>query len=120
MTTNYKNSKKLADIGFDGESETWKHDPDNFILGQKYWSYDLETLLDALPQTLYQKADSLSTIQTSYEDKEYCFWWDKNALVFSNSDERLIEIYRQEDESLADTAARLILKLHEIGITNLK
>jgi len=48
--TSYEISKKLAEAGFDGESEVWKHDPENFITGQKYWSYDLETILEALPK----------------------------------------------------------------------
>jgi hypothetical protein len=60
-TTNFENSKKLAEIGFKVESETRKHDPKNFVMGQKYWSYDLETILQTLPKTLVLD-DGLPTI----------------------------------------------------------
>lgn len=116
MTTNYENSKKLAEIGFVGESETRKHDPENFMTGQKYWSYDLETLIESLPAFI------------EYEDRTYHFWlWNEGMGYYPNYDKYSGEAAYDmdngifefaEDESLADTTARLLIQLFEAGIVN--
>lgn len=110
-TTNFENSKKLAEMGFVGESETWKHDPDNFITGQKYPSYDLETMLEQISFVIHNV------------EKSKIFWFQMNQQDFeyrSFEGETLIDFYivRQKNESLADTAARLLITLAEQGIIN--
>lgn len=109
-TTNYEISKKLAEIGFNGESETWKHDPENFITGQKYWSYDLETLLEALPAKIETERGvfllQMSIIPLNKDNR-----W---LIGYSNE----TDIEQKENESLADTAARLLIQLFEAGIIN--
>lgn len=106
--TSWKISKKLAEAGFEGESETWKHDPENFITGQKYWSYDLETILEALPK----QHDFFTRGVGKYELR---IWYHENqAFVgYQNFDgfDKLLTLEQQENETLADTAARLLLKL---------
>ena len=90
-------------MGFVGESETLKHDPDNFIMGQKYWSYDLETILEALP---------------SFIDK-MVFGLEKTMIGYGNT--KTFKIYEEVgNESLADTAARLLITLAEQKIIKFK
>ena len=104
-TTNFENSKKLAEIGFVGESETWKHDPDNFITGQKYWSYDLETLLNALPVSIGEGEYYLVISLTP------------SGAILSYGEGKF-SAEQEEDESLTDTAARLLIQLFEAGMIN--
>lgn len=78
------------------------------------FSYDLETILDALPAFIKNK------------EKEYHFWlWNDGMGYYPNYDKYSGEaIYNMEngiyefseDESLADTAARLWLKLKQEGL----
>lgn len=117
-TTNYEISKKLKEVGFkkdshcgymfDGEDhqlcvwnaeEKWS-DADE----RDYLSYDLETILDALPEMIWR------------EEKDFVLWYDKVKFVYSHTDEWIFESIKKKDEFLADTAARLLLELHEKGI----
>ncbi len=107
-TTNFEVSKKLKEIGFNVETEYYWHDINGKTelhhvaregLGD-YKSYDLETILDALKQTgkrimIVVKSD-IWGINFNYE----------------------FNIYSKENESLADTAGRLLIKLFEAGIVN--
>jgi hypothetical protein len=120
-TTNYALSKKLAEMGFVGESETLKHDPDNFIMGQKYWSYDFETIWDALPAEI--------------SNYKYLGTTGKNPLVLilekSNKHRPIYYTFSdvggsyfggriQDGDCLADTAARLLITLAEQKIIKFK
>lgn len=109
-TTSYEISKKLAEAGFDGESEVWKHDPENFITGQKYWSYDLETILEALPGMIEGE-------QYLVLDKDSVGYFEYESIICSG-----IEAYckKEENETLADTAARLLMLLVEKGLLTFK
>ena len=59
-------------------------------------SYNLETLLEALPEVLVGVVGKLTI--------------NKNGLFYKDSN---IVMERQRDESLADTAARLLILIHE-------
>lgn len=110
-TTNFEISKKLKEAGFEAETDY------NFIernnqkvflinikelsgieimneIGVLIKSYDLETILDALPKINKQ---------------EYLLC--SGGIAYLNDD--YISIGREKNESLADTAGRLLLLLHE-------
>jgi len=89
-TTSYEISKQLAEAGFKGETNTTKA-----MLGTRdYPAFHLETILEKLPKNYLLRSDWME-----------CFLCgDFNG------------IRRQEDESLADTAARLWLKLKKKGL----
>ena len=137
MTTNYEISKKLAEIGFRAEcsylwfeegqavrigewihsinrierinKETISYLPDN---NRSCPSYDLETLLDALPDDIKYKNEYYyfflwgNTLGYYYENSEYRDNYHMGDGIFEFSKLSL-------DESLADTAGRLIILLHE-------
>lgn len=121
-TTNFENSKKLAEIGFKAdydycyskdneksgkwnkafEIDCWdEHEDDKY-----YPSYDLETLLDALPADFMDK--------WGYD--QY-FYFDAASRAFYYEDihggPRSYEIVQKCSENLATTAARLLIKLVE-------
>ena len=111
-TTSYEISKKLKEAGFEAEADynfIERNNQKAFLINIKELSgieimneigvfikaYDLETLLDALRQTrkrimIVGKSDNWG-INFDYEFNKYS----------------------QENESLADTAGRLLLLLHE-------
>ncbi len=80
---------KLREIGYTGKT-------------------DLETLLDALPAKVVH-GKLTSRPQISYDRND--FW----KVYYPLSEYESIGV---SDESLADTASRLIVKLHEAGIIN--
>jgi hypothetical protein len=88
-TTNYEISKKLAEIGFRAETST----SISMLETKDYPSYDLETLLSALPDTIGG-----------------CLMIHKEGMYYQES---MIEVQKQKNESLADTAGRLIIELCE-------
>ena len=129
-TTNYEISKKLAEIGFEAETHfSWIEECNFFRIENKNWienigigfkelfpAYDLETLLDALPSTI--------EIENWGGWKYYNIYFkmNKNGLWYENlcncdSSACPVEKYHYmeiiENESLADTAGRMIILLHE-------
>jgi hypothetical protein len=121
-TTNYEISKKLAEIGFKAEAEFFFYldKPDygawhisegikGQILANKkddcLPSYDLETLLDALPHNfmLEKKIKFLNMNQSEIGYKT------GSSDIY---DYQLL-CHRRKEESLADTAGRLIILFHE-------
>ena len=103
-TTNFEISKKLKEIGFNVETEYYWHDINGKTelhhvaregLGD-YKSYDLETLLEALPKINKQ---------------EYLLC--SGGIVYLND---YILVGKEKNESLADTAGRLLIKLFEAGL----
>ena len=131
-TTSYKISKKLAEIGFEGdadyyyekdkleENDKWNITELQFEGTDNYYpAYDLETILDALPKERNLLTDFnhyLKIVFENFEKREKAFigYWDEE---FYHSD-FLVE--QEETESLADTAARLLILLHEKGIVDFK
>jgi hypothetical protein len=123
--TNFEISKKLAEIGFEAETDFfWSRPTIKLIGGEEFvgewnlsfvqdknfisekWirSFDLETLLDALPSEVELIESHFSKKRGFYLDLE----------VFG----REFFIEKEENESLADTAARLLMLLAEKGIIN--
>ena len=123
-TTNYEISKKLAEIGFKAESNFFvnfyeykiycknpklpvqisdysepKKDKPSEFLGYIYKSYDLETILEVLPAVLEMVINDNNKRGFLLDWKYGCY------------EEIFIE--KQDTESLADTAGRLLIKLHE-------
>ena len=89
-TTNYEISKRLAEAGFEGETNTTKA-----MLGTRdYPAFPLETILEKLPKHYLLRSD----------------WME----CFLSGDFHGTK--RQENESLADTAAKLWLKLKQKGL----
>jgi hypothetical protein len=132
-TTSYENSKKLAEIGFKAETEKAfdnKGTPISChkkicILREKSSNpeiyglpaYDLETILEALPKFI------------NCNDYEYCltFWLARHLYyelvgnrenLKENIDVFTFDVEKDEKESLADTAARLLILLYEKGMVN--
>ncbi|MEY2888259.1 MAG: hypothetical protein RL027_599 [Pseudomonadota bacterium] len=112
-TTNYEISKKLAEIGFKADCSYFYFHSDNNdceanslekygfdkisqcdIEDKYYPAYDLETLLDALPE-INKQLPLLCFSGITYLDPVN------------------IGLSRNKNESLADTAGRLIILLHE-------
>lgn len=141
-TTSYEISKKLAEIGFKAECAYLWFEPDQAIrVGDwitpinkieihnkekitylpdnniSYPAYDLETLIEALPDfiniwdggNLEIAKDSIG-YRISYGNPVDCDY-DTLETYFINKD---------ENESLTDTAARLLILLAEKGLINFK
>lgn len=97
-TTSYEISKKLKEAGF--ETETSKSVA---MVGTiDYPSYDLETLINALP-------DTTEIIINNYTGKRIFY-------LGSNIRGNEISITIEKNESLADTAGKMWLMLKEKGI----
>lgn len=122
-TTNYEISKKLAEIGFKAQFGCgfYKGKPDyirnlnsKFVSGVDFPSYDFETILAALPHEIYVKnSDGIKSMfsEILYATKLSLFYGYEARLYWTKS---------KLDESLADTAARLLITLVEQGIINFK
>jgi hypothetical protein len=131
-TTNYEISKKLEEIGFKADAEKCWAKIRHYCLG--YWStvssefvlvnldfqvpqncdewvlsYDLEILLDALPSEIeYFGNDAYFRMSKDQ------FWYEEFCnCPFDCPVKRHYNIKIKENESLADTAGRLIILLHE-------
>lgn len=142
--TNLETSQKLKELGFLKEVEIpghrssfqmcWYIDEEignrpvltitehqDKIEGIGYWegkscrAYDLETILDALPKSIKCK------------DKDYYFWTTYSGssdcwimgYVWGIERNMNFETYNEGDESLANTAGRLLIKLLEDKIIKL-
>jgi hypothetical protein len=114
-TTSYEISEKLKNIGFNAKAEFYwvKRDdifgyfhisqecdlPDSLI---KYSSFDLETILSALPSEYSIEISKNGICLDKYTDKG-------RTIDFRSK-------VRKKNESLADTAARLLLLLESKGL----
>jgi len=116
--TNYEISKKLAEIGFSRQAfwvwisknccAPYQTDYDGFR------SYDLETLLDALPLTIeIENWGNWKYYNIYFKMNKNGFWYEN--LCNCDSSACPVEKYHYmeiiENESLADTAGRLIILL---------
>ena len=122
-TTSYEISKKLKEAGFEADADynfIERNNQKAFLINIKELSgieimneigvfikaYDLETLLERI----------CFVIQDLEKDKNYWFFMNQQELSYMSFDgETNIDFYtpRQKNESLADTAGRLLLLLHE-------
>lgn len=135
-TTNYEISKKLKEIGFKADCSYFYFHSDNNdceanslekygfdkisqcdIEDKYYPAYELETLLDALPSSIEYKNEYNVILNYDfflqndklgyyYEHGEYRNDYHMGDGIFEFSKLSL-------DESLADTAGRLIIELYE-------
>ena len=122
-TTNYEISKKLKEIGFEADFNFHYKATDSINLYDSGYedykernipSYDLETILDALPKKI------------KFKEKEYCFWmqWSGSSdcyimgYVHGNLRATELEVSRYDDEnkSLADIAGEMWLILKKKGL----
>lgn len=129
--TSYEISKKLAKIGFKAGTEFYwslneNGKPFNFRITthilqfseygwetfDRYGAYDLETILEALPEWIHDKETCSS--EESLELTKNCIQYS-STLSFNYH-----RVDRQENESLADTAARLLILLESKGLIKFK
>jgi len=116
-TTSYEISKKLKEAGFEAEADynfIERNNQKAFLVNIKELSgieimneigvfiksYDLETLLDALPKINKQQ---YSTLLCS------------GGIVYLNDDDYIL-VGKEKNESLADTAGKMWLMLKEKGL----
>lgn len=129
-TTNYKISKKLKKNGlseklgfidyyYNTDKQLRHLNQESYCSSDKEntqvdcFSYDLETILDALPK----QHDFFSRGIGKYELR---IWYHENKMFIGyenfNGFDKLLTFEQEENESLADTAARLWLKLKKAGL----
>ena len=96
-TTSYEISRRLWEIGFKAEMLG------NFRYAGDIPCFDLETILEALPSRInLENKDTSCKINLSFDSIRY------GANYFL--------VKREKNESLADTAAKLLLELHKRGL----
>jgi hypothetical protein len=115
-TTNYEISKKLAEIGFEAKANHgWHKDnlesgPAEFLSNYAFCTnyikaFDLETLLDALPNFIENgnRTENCLVVDVAFGEIHYEGDCENDALFITKT---------RENESLADTAGRLIIELY--------
>ena len=109
-TTNYEISKQLAEAGFEAEAHHKLH---CFKENTLYSYYDLETILEALPKTVV-----LKTIPKKIYELRVWFNSNENQIGYQDFQgfHPVLTVAQQENESLADVAAKLWLKLKKEGL----
>ena len=134
-TTNFEISKKLAEIGFEAENDfywvKWNEGLPELVhkseimpaLIEKVPAYDLETLICALPTRIptikngfYKRFLFIQTNPIIIGYYEPCYEYDSHYDMREDG----FESCQEENESLADTAGKMLIKLHEAGIINFK
>ncbi len=111
ITTNYEISKQLAEAGFAYDYDCGYTHKGKLIDIQEQMgayhietpSYDLETILTELPEWIHDK-EKCSSEESLELTKDYIQYSSTLSYNYHRVD-------RKENESLADTAARLWLKL---------
>ena len=120
-TTNYQISKQLAEAGFAaatkfywvkwnaGEPELVHEKEQTPALIEKVGAWDLETILEALPNFIANKnkGENCLVIDVAFGEIHYEGDSDNEAMFITTT---------KENESLADTAAKLWLKLKQEGL----
>ena len=126
-TTSYEISKQLAEAGFEAETEfycvKWNEGEPELVhesqqtlnLIESVPAWDLETILEALPKNIITYPDEKITEQPI---EKLRLEMDEIGYYFSDKDDYgrdncFTYLHREESESLVDTAARLLLLLHE-------
>lgn len=120
-TTNLKTSKKLKELGFEAETIFYFLEVKPNIYEVQYSafnrynksvvkSYDLEIILEALPYTICK-----NTFEYTLSVHQYVVAYTED----SREDGDLYGEVRRENESLANTAGRLLIKLLEDNIIKL-
>lgn len=122
-TTSFEVSKKLKEIGFKVTADyAYGNDGFKYVIGRfhdlveefYYNTYDLETILNELPKKI-RYADKEAPMKYDRELEFWDFQMDKKSLYYIRHDYDIEYIVlcheKQENESLADTAARLLILL---------
>lgn len=142
--TSYEISKKLKEAGFEAETDFYwycydkgqemRHIADADGKGNVK-SYDLETILDALPDFIIREYKSKENGEVKEFKENLKINKDQIYYIYNdieNADDANyyyqeydymsdICVFKKFDEkSLADTAGRLLIKLYEAGIINFK
>ena len=126
-TTNYEISRQLAEAGFEAEAEfywvKWNEGEPELVhesqqtpnLIESVPTYDLETILEALPPKIENKDKFLGDwqLEITKEWIEYYYYYPSQSDVDKDS---MFSCIKLHNESLADTAARLWLKLKKEGL----
>ena len=138
-TTNLEISKKLKKIGFEAETfffwtkapKLTELDKDRYVIAlankadfseeeQMYPAYHLETLIEALPSVIEREGSGNNIYFKMNKNRV----WYENSCNCDSSEYCPVNIYyridRQKNESLADTAGKMLIKLFEAGIINFK
>ncbi len=107
-TTSYIVSKQLAEIGFEAEADKWVYENPLKLISPRsnekaVKSFCLETILEAFKG---QNHSIRSDIQIKLFEKG-------GGIIYTRLQ---ISFLQQEYESLADTAARLLILLYEKGL----
>lgn len=123
-TTSFEISKELKELGFEAEtifyinleteeSQIWLNLP-KYPLKEFVKSYGLETILDALPKLInYGRFKNLG-LRIYYEECCYIGYEDSNGFL-----QDFTVNNKLSKSSLADTAARLLIKLIKDKIVKL-
>lgn len=135
-TTNYETSLKLQGIGFKVKTNLYFKEYASMVIEyckekpDAIWSplgaYDLETILEALPKSIQYLCGNREYMNQDFKEAQGCL-----KVTFINGspfisyicychNAPLIETCEENSETLATTAARLLIKLVEEGIINLK
>ena len=141
-TTNFEISKKLKEIGFEADFNFHYKATDSINLYDSGYedykerntpSYDLETLIDALPDSITReyKSNEDGTIK-EFEEKLVIskneIWYkcydietsdDANEFWREYEYQQNISIYSWDD-SLANIAGKMLIQLYEAGIIKFK
>jgi len=129
-TTSYEISKKLAEVGLSEQLGFCDYYYNKYkqlkIIGQESYTddepeetmvdcfaYDLETILEALPKQI-ERGEGRSPTSSFIFTKAGMGYAQKPQFEFRE----FLVCY--ENESLADTAARLLILLHNKGLINFK
>jgi hypothetical protein len=133
-TTNYEISKKLAEIGFRAQCSYFYFHSDNNdceasslekygfdkinecdIEDEYYPAYDLETLLNALPSKI-KGIEGECWFNIHFRMNKDGLWYENLCNCDSDQScpvESYCHIEIKNNESLADTAGRMLILLHE-------
>lgn len=121
--TNLETSQKLKELGFEAETVFYFLEVKPDIYEAQYSSfnrynksvvksYDLETILEALPKILESRASLQISYRTMINLAEF---------HYITRQDNLLHIVRQlDEESLANTAGRLLVKLLQDNIIKLR
>lgn len=122
-TTNYENSKKLKEIGFKADTnfywycydkgEECRHISEADGRGD-IKSFDLETILEALPKKIKPNGVTCRFEMFSFRDDSENELFSVGYMITRN-----FSVSSTKDESLADTAARLLILLIEKRVVKL-
>ena len=127
-TTSYEISRQLAEAGFEAETEfycvKWNEGEPELVhesqqtpnLIESVPAWNLETILEVLPSRITNENIFIQRIDYYLRLSKEEIWYENECNCDSDEScpvDQRFEVSRIKNESLADTAARLLLLLHE-------